>query len=72
MIEYTAAYKDRLQKEIDATPEEYLPALLNIVRSYRQSVSLNPADESFRQGWQEAMQGETLPLADLWEDIDAE
>lgn len=72
MIEYTAAYKDRLQKEIDATPEEYLPALLTIVRSYRQSVSLNPADESFRQGWQEAMQGVTLPLADLWEDIDAE
>ncbi|MCZ7671158.1 MAG: hypothetical protein M5U34_30455 [Chloroflexi bacterium] len=72
MIEYTTAYKDRLLKEINATPEEYLPALLNIVRSYRQSVSLNPADESFRQGWQEAMKGETLPLAGLWEGIDAE
>ncbi|MFO7679555.1 MAG: hypothetical protein R6X34_05840 [Chloroflexota bacterium] len=72
MVEYITAYKDRLLKEIDATPEEYLPALLNIVRSYRQSVSLNPADESFRQGWREAVQGETFPLESLWEDIDAE
>jgi hypothetical protein len=72
MVEYITAYKDRLLKEIDATPEEYLPALLNIVRSYRQSVSLNPADESFRQGWREAVLGETFPLENLWEDIDAE
>ena len=72
MIEYTTAYKNRLLKEIDATLEEYLPALLNIVRSYRQSVSLNPAEESFRQGWQEAMQGEIFPIEELWQDIDAE
>jgi hypothetical protein len=29
-------------------------------------------DESFRQGWQEAMHDETLPVSELWEDIDAE
>ena len=72
MIEYTTAYKNRLLKEIDATLEEYLPALLNIVRSYRQSVSLNPANESFRQAWQEAMQGEIFPIEELWEGIDVE
>ena len=72
MIEYQKIYKKKLFQEIEATPEEYLPGLLNIVRSFRQSVALNPADESFRQGWKEAISKETLPLAELWEDVDAE
>lgn len=72
MAEYQTIYKKKLFQEIDATPEEYLPGLLNIVRSFRQSVALNPADESFQQGWHEAMNEETLPLAELWEDIDAQ
>lgn len=72
MAEYQTIYKKKLFQEIEATPEEYLPGLLNIVRSFRQSVALNPADESFRQGWHEALNEETLPLAELWEDIDAE
>jgi hypothetical protein len=36
-----------------------------------ESTPLHPAVESFRQGWQEALQGETRPIAELWEDIDA-
>lgn len=72
MAQSQMVYKERLYQEIEATPEEYLPALLNIVRLYRQSVSLNPADVSFQRGWQEAMNGETLPLSDLWVGIDAE
>lgn len=71
MTEFPMIYKEKLQREIEATPEEYWPALLNIIRSYRQSVTLNPADVSFRQGWQEAMNEELLPLSELWEDIDA-
>ncbi|MEG4503563.1 hypothetical protein QUA81_11020 [Microcoleus sp. F6_B4] len=27
-------------------------------------------EESFRQGWHEAMTGETVPLSELWEGID--
>lgn len=72
MIKQITPYKDRLFAEIEATPDEYLPALLNIVRLYRQSVSLNPADVSFAQGWQEALNEETFPLSTLWVDIDAE
>ncbi|NJL51569.1 MAG: hypothetical protein HC930_03980 [Hydrococcus sp. SU_1_0] len=30
------------------------------------------ARESFRQGWQDAMSGKTLPVSQLWEGIDAE
>ncbi|MEZ4594801.1 MAG: hypothetical protein R3D55_27195 [Chloroflexota bacterium] len=71
MTDYQITYKERLYQEIAATPGEYLPALLNIVRLYRQSVTLKSAEDSLRQGWQEAMNDETLPLAELWDDIEA-
>ncbi len=59
-------------KEVRATPEMHRAALLEIIRLFRQSVTLPPAEVSFRQGWQEAMLGETKPVYNLWEDIDAE
>jgi hypothetical protein len=42
-----------------------------MMRALRESITLKPAEESFRQGWQEALRGETRPVSDLWEDIDA-
>ena len=72
MADYQIVYREKLFREIEATPEEYLPALLSIVRSYRQSITLKPADESFRQGWLETMNDETLPISELWEGIDTE
>jgi len=71
-VEFELTYKEQLQAEIEATPDEYLPALLAIVRVYRQSVALRPAAETFKQGWHEAMSGETLPLSELWQGLDAE
>ncbi len=65
-------YKQQLRNEINQTPSEYLPNLLQIVRVYRESVTLNPAVESFRQGMKEALRGETEPIEKLWESIDAE
>jgi hypothetical protein len=65
----TSDYRDELFQEIQATPVEYLPSLLNIVRSFRESISLKSAEASFEQGWKEAMAGETLPIEELWEDI---
>jgi hypothetical protein len=69
--EFELTYKEQLHEEIEAMPGEYLSTLLAIVRLYRQSIALKPAGESFRQGWKEAMSGETLPLSELWEGIDA-
>ena len=63
-------YEKELTQEIKQTPVEYLPALLEIVRLYRKSVTLKSPEESFRQAWAEAMRGETLPLSELWKDID--
>jgi len=46
--------------------------LLQMVRSYRESVDLKPAAQSFRKGWQEAQAGETTPIKHLWEGIHGE
>ncbi len=72
MTNYQDMYTTQIDREIEQTPEEYLPMLLDLIRLFRQSVMLKPAEESFRQGWGEAMRGETMPLTDLWKDIDAE
>jgi len=69
---YQATYTDLLMREIEATPDEYLPTLLNMIRIFRESVSLKSAEDSFKQGWQEAMNGETMPVDELWAGIDAE
>ena len=65
-------YYEQIFAELEALPEEYLPFALQILRSFRESIALKPAAESFRQGWQEAQEGNTLPIATLWTDIDAE
>jgi hypothetical protein len=62
-------YLRQVLQEIRATPQEYLPSLLKIIRVYRQSIPLKPAEESFRQGWREALKGDTLPIEDLWSDL---
>ena len=62
---YQATYTDLLMREIKSTPEEYLPNLLNMIRLFRESLTLKPAENSFRQGWQEAVTGETMPIDEL-------
>lgn len=66
-----SVYQKQLIREIKGTPQEYLPNLLQIVRLYRESVLLKPAEASFRKGWKEAKSGETRSIADLWDGIDA-
>jgi hypothetical protein len=65
-------YEEQLVREVRGMPEEYLPNLIQIVRLFRESVELKPAEASFRQGWKEALAGETRSVAELWKDIDAE
>ena len=61
-----SVYRNRVVAEVDAIPAEYLPLLLQMVRTYRESVDLKPAAESFQKGWQEAQAGETIPVKELW------
>ncbi len=70
MNTYHTIYTNQLIQEINATPGEYLPTLLNIVRIFRESITLKPAESSFRQGWEEAVSGETMPVDELWTGIE--
>jgi hypothetical protein len=67
-----SVYEEQLVREIRGMPEEYLPNLIQIIRLFRESVELKPAEASFRQGWREALSGETRPVAELWKGINAE
>jgi len=72
MTTTTRVYRDKVLAEIDSLPDEYLPFLLQLMRTFRVSITLRPADESFRQGWREVQKGETYPIEELWDGIDAE
>ena len=63
-------YRQQVLREVELLPEEYLPFLAQVMRAFRESVTLKPAAESFRQGWHEARQGEILPVETLWEGLD--
>ena len=67
-----ASIEQQFVREIRAIPDEYLPNLLQIVRLYRDSVALKPAEECFREGWRDGLRGETIPVSELWDGIDAE
>lgn len=66
------AYRDQVLREVQALPEEYLPYLLQLIKTFRASVTLKPAAASFRQGWHEAQSGDLTPLAELWDGIDVD
>lgn len=72
MANALANYHNRVLEEIDKMPAEYLPALLKVIHIFRESISLKSADESFQQGWKEVLRGETRPISELWDNIDAE
>ena len=69
MTTSTTIYRQQVLTELDTVPDEYLPFVLQLLRSFHDTVLLKPAGESFRQGWQEAQRGETYPVTTLWDDV---
>ncbi len=69
MVRPDATYQKVLE-EVERIPSEYLPFLLDMMRVFRESITLKSVEESFRQGWQEALRGETSPVSELWDDLD--
>ena len=72
MNQSTEKYTERLTAEIQQVPSEYLPALLKIVHSFRESVSLPTVPVSFEQGWKETIADDTHPIDTLWDGIDVD
>jgi hypothetical protein len=53
------------QNKIEIRPwdaAKHLETEEDMIHLFRRSIALKPAEESFRQGWQEALRGETLPV----------
>lgn len=65
------SYRVLLVDELKKVPAEYLPSLLKMVQAFREGVTLAPAEDTFRQGWQEAISGKTHPISELWDEDDA-
>lgn len=65
-------YRNRAIEEINALPTEYLPYALQLIRTFRESVALQPAEITFKQGWQETQSRQVRPIRELWDDINAE
>lgn len=55
-------FLEQMLQEIQKTPQEYWPNLLQMIRLFRESVTLKPAEASFRQGWQEVVAEQSLPV----------
>ncbi len=72
MTPVESAYRSELLAEIERVPPEYLAPLLKILRAFRESITLPTADESFKQGWKEAMEGDIHPIDELWLDLETE
>ena len=66
------SYIDKIENEINQMPPEYLPALFNIVHIFRESVSSKTIEDSFRQGFKEALTGNVHSIETLWNDIEHE
>ncbi len=62
----------QVENEINRIPPEYMENVLRLLRVFRESVALPSAEDSIRQGWREALTGDTHPLEELWVGIDAE
>lgn len=65
MATTTTPYRDQVLAELASLPDEYLPFILQLMRTFRESIMLKPAAASFRQGWHEAQQGDTYPVTTL-------
>lgn len=48
--------------------EAFHEAVDNYLAACGKSIALIPAEKSFRQGWEEAVNGETMPIEELWTD----
>ena len=72
MATIDSPYRSQVLEEVKKIPSEFLPALLKMMRAFREGVMLPSAEDSFRQGWGEALADQTQPVSQLWQDLDVE
>lgn len=66
------SYAEKIEQEIKQMPVEYLPAVFTILHTFRESVSVKNTEDSFRQGFKEALSGQVHSVETLWDDLENE
>ena len=75
--------RQKIIDELHEIPEEQLNPIYDFIHNFRlrlqQDTLIDPDDtpiedviEGIQQGMQQALAGETIPLAQMWESLDAE
>jgi hypothetical protein len=78
-IETTATINERGQLTLDQTLENTKPQRVRVIVLMSEEEENDPDEsptsiviEGIRQGLQEALSGQTIPLSEMWEGIDVE
>jgi hypothetical protein len=78
-IETTATINEKGQLTLDQTLENTKPQRVRVIVLMSEEEENNPDEtptsiviEGIRQGLQEALSGQTIPLSEMWEGIDVE
>lgn len=63
------AYSDQLAAELRQVPEEYMPALIDMIHAFRAGVIQKGFEEELKASLKDAKAGNTYPIDTLWDDI---
>jgi len=64
------SYSDQLAAELRGVPEEYMPALIDMIHAFRAGVIQKSFEEDLQASFRNAKAGKTFPIETLWDGID--
>ena len=71
-IETTGTVDKQGQLSLDKPLDINHSTRVRIIVLVSEEQELSSPQESFRQGWQDVIQGNTIPVSQLWDGIDAD
>ncbi len=70
MNQHTNNYSQQLAAELKQVPEEYMPALINMIHGFRQGVIQKHFENELQESLRQAKSSNTFPVDDLWNETD--
>ncbi|MFT7387962.1 MAG: hypothetical protein ACI8VC_001206 [Candidatus Endobugula sp.] len=70
MSQRTDSYNERLAAELQQVPEEYMPALIDMIHAFRAGVIQKHFEEELQESLRQAKSGAISPIDTLWDGID--
>ena len=64
------SYSDQLAAELQQVPEEYMPALIEMIHAFRSGVIQKSFEEELKASLRDAKAGKTYPIDTLWDGIE--